>query len=170
MLGKDIQTYPDQEKRGESEKIPGHRRTIAKYPLSGKKSRHDQIAAGSCHGFSVVTITISYRDFNATVDCFCSCRRVSDALADFIPLLFSFLFDNDEKKKTNKKQKRQTYCPPGESHMFSIWRFVQTGGAEGLRPTAGSQSFHAPLGSLPGCYGCLHPAILKPSNIPLAPA
>lgn len=105
-----------------------------------KKWRHDQIVPGCCHRFLVVTIIISYWDLNRTVDCFCSSRGMSDALADFIPLRFSFLFDSDKKTKT--------HSPPGDSHMFSICSFVKTGGAKGLRPTVGSLSFHAPLSSL----------------------
>lgn len=155
MLRKDIQIYPDQEGGGElgltlksccAKRSRGISKRSQNVLSVEKKKKEDQIGAGSCHGFSVVTIIISYRDFNTTVDCFCSCRGVSDALADFNPLRFSFLFDDDKKRK---QKKNQTHCPPGESHMFSIWCFVKTGGAESLRPTVASLSFRAPLRSLP---------------------
>lgn len=113
---------------------------IPRLSLSGKKkeeSRSDctrklsQIF--SCHNHNFIL------RFQQNSRLLCSSRRMSDALADFIPLLFSFLFDNDKKKQ----QQKHTL------HLLShtCFRFgVLSKQAE--RRACGRLSFHAPLSSL----------------------
>lgn len=130
-----------------------------------KKKKEDQIGAGSCHGFSVVTIIISYRDFNTTVDCFCSCRGVSDALADFNPLRFSFLFDDDKKRKQKKTNTLSTW------RVTYVFDLVFCQNRRSREPAADRRlAVFSCSAQLAACDGCFHSANLKPSHIPLAPA
>lgn len=134
----------------------------------GKKRRRDQIVPGSCHTFLVVTIKISYWDFNRTAYCFCSSHRMSDALANFILLLFSFYLTMTKKQENKKTKTKNILSTWWVTYVFDLV-FCQNRRSRGPAADCRLAVFSCST-QLTVCYGCFHSANLKPSNIPLAPA